>query len=171
MGRLDGDDRLVAYALLPLDVSRPSASYFGAAYTEVDTNGQQRVLFSSNSGWGLYELDLDFAVPEACWNSGLDVSLHEACDDGPIHDDGATLDHLREAVTTLTKTELTARRVLGGEHPSAVTVGRSLQNARAALHARETQDAFQTARTKLAQERSELAQTLADASAKPSQDT
>ena len=47
---------------------------------------------------------------------------------------------------------------------------------RAALRARETpeklaQDAFRTAREKLAQERSELAQTLADASAKPSQDT
>ena len=43
------------------------------------------------------------------------------------------------------------------------------------LAARETpetlaQDAFRTARAKLAQERSQLAQTLADASAKPSQD-
>ena len=43
------------------------------------------------------------------------------------------------------------------------------------LRARETpealaQDAFRTARAKLAQERAELAQTLADASAKPSQD-
>ena len=50
------------------------------------------------------------------------------------------------------------------------------RHARAALRARETpenlaQDAFRTAREKLAQERSELAKTLADASAKPSQDT
>ena len=51
-----------------------------------------------------------------------------------------------------------------------------VRESRAALRARETpeklaQDAFRTAREKLAQERSELAQTLADASAKPSQDT
>ena len=32
VGRLNEDDRLVAYALLMLDVLRPSASYFGAAY-------------------------------------------------------------------------------------------------------------------------------------------
>ena len=32
-------------------------------------------------------------------------------------DDGATLDGLREAVTTLEDVERTARRVLGGAHP------------------------------------------------------
>merc|ERR1711871_1748615 len=32
-------------------------------------------------------------------------------------DDSATLDELREAVTTLEDTERTARRVLGGAHP------------------------------------------------------
>ena len=32
-------------------------------------------------------------------------------------DAGATLDDLREAVTTLEETERTARRVLGGAHP------------------------------------------------------
>ncbi len=51
-----------------------------------------------------------------------------------------------------------------------------VRESRAALRARETpeklaQDAFRTAREKLAQERSELAQTLADASARPSQDS
>ena len=35
-------------------------------------------------------------------------------------DTGATLDDLREAVTTLEKTERTARRVLGGAHPLVV---------------------------------------------------
>jgi len=39
--------------------------------------------------------------------------------------------------------------------------------ARAALRARETQDAFRTARAKLAQKRAELAKTFADASARP----
>ena len=52
--------------------------------------------------------------------------------------DGATLDHLREAVNALEETERTARRVFGGEHPTAVIVGRALRNARFALRARET---------------------------------
>jgi len=47
--------------------------------------------------------------------------------------DGATLDDLREAVTTLEKTERTARRVLGGAHPIAEGIESALQNARAAL--------------------------------------
>ena len=53
--------------------------------------------------------------------------------------------------------------------PTAVPTAAPI-NARAALHACETQDAFQTARAKLAQERSELAKTLSDASARPSKD-
>ena len=82
------------------------------------------------------------------------------------HDDSATLDDLREAVTTLEETERTARRVLGRAHPIVVAMEQSLRNARAALRARETpeqlaQDAFRTARAKLAQERAELAKTLA----------
>jgi len=48
-------------------------------------------------------------------------------------DDGATLDDLREAVTTLEDTERTARRVFGGAHP----ITKALRNARAALRARE----------------------------------
>ena len=53
-------------------------------------------------------------------------------------DDGATLDDLREAVTTLEDTERTARRVLGGSHPTTTGIGAALRAARAALHARET---------------------------------
>jgi len=83
---------------------------------------------------------------------------------------GAALDDLREAVTTLEEAERIARRVLGGAHPLTGWIESELRDARAALRARETQDAFQTARTKLAQERAELAKTLSDASARPSQD-
>ena len=54
------------------------------------------------------------------------------------HDDSATLDDLREAVTTLEETERTARRVLGRAHPIVVAMEQSLRNARAALRARET---------------------------------
>ena len=48
-------------------------------------------------------------------------------------DPGATLDDLREAVTTLGKTEETARRVLGGPHPLVAQIEGNLRDARAAL--------------------------------------
>ena len=51
--------------------------------------------------------------------------------------EGATLDHLREAVTTLGDVARTARRVFGGEHPTTTEIEKSLQEARAALRARE----------------------------------
>ena len=54
-------------------------------------------------------------------------------------DSGATLDDLREAVTTLEEIEPIARRVLGGAHPLTKGMGAELENARAALRARETQ--------------------------------
>ena len=50
----------------------------------------------------------------------------------------ATLDDLREAVTTLEDTARTIRRVLGGAHPETPWVEHHLRNARAALRARET---------------------------------
>ena len=53
-------------------------------------------------------------------------------------DPGATLDDLREAVTTLEDLEHIARRVLGGAHPLVESIERHLRNARAALRARET---------------------------------
>ena len=53
------------------------------------------------------------------------------------NDPGATIDDLREAVTTLEDTERTARRVLGGAHPIAMGIEVQLQNARVALRARE----------------------------------
>jgi tetratricopeptide (TPR) repeat protein len=53
-------------------------------------------------------------------------------------DPAATLDDLREAVTTLEDTERTARRVLGGTHPDVVEIEERLRDARDALRARET---------------------------------
>ena len=53
------------------------------------------------------------------------------------NDPGATLDDLREAVTTLEDLERTARRVLGGAHPLVGQVERALRQARAALGSRE----------------------------------
>ena len=49
----------------------------------------------------------------------------------------ATLDDLREAVTTLDETERIARRVFGGAHPLTVKIEDELRGARAVLRARE----------------------------------
>ena len=53
-------------------------------------------------------------------------------------DNGATLDDLREAVTTYEETERTSRRVLGGAHPTTTGIEKCLGEARAVLRARET---------------------------------
>ena len=53
-------------------------------------------------------------------------------------DTGATLDDLREAVTTLAEIEPSARRVLGGAHPTTAGIEDNLRYSRAALRARET---------------------------------
>ncbi len=52
-------------------------------------------------------------------------------------DPAATLDDLREAVTTLEDVARIARRVLGGSHPTVVEFERTLLDARPALRARE----------------------------------
>ena len=53
-------------------------------------------------------------------------------------DDGATLDDLREAVSTLEDVTRTAKRVLGGAHPITTGIEGELRASRAALRARET---------------------------------
>ena len=55
-----------------------------------------------------------------------------------VLDSAATLDDLREAVVTLEDVAPTARRVLGGTHPTTMDIETCLRNARAALRARET---------------------------------
>jgi tetratricopeptide (TPR) repeat protein len=55
-------------------------------------------------------------------------------------DADATLDDVRESVTTLEETERTARRVLGGAHPLTASIGNALRQARSNLHAREEGD-------------------------------
>ena len=57
-------------------------------------------------------------------------------------DEGARLDDLREAVTTLEDTTRIARRVLGGAHPLTSAIEWDLRNARAALRAREATQAL-----------------------------
>ena len=55
-----------------------------------------------------------------------------------FEDAGTTLDDKREAVTTLEELERIARRVFGGAHPHTRRLEHDLQEARAALRARET---------------------------------
>ena len=55
-----------------------------------------------------------------------------------FEDTTATLDDLREAVTSLEDTARTARRVLGGAHPLTRGIEQDLQEARNLLRARET---------------------------------
>ena len=52
----------------------------------------------------------------------------------------ATLDDLREAVTTLEDAERIARQVLGGAHPLTTSIEREMRNARAFLDANEAPD-------------------------------
>ena len=56
-------------------------------------------------------------------------------------DTGATLDDLREAVTTLEDLEPTARRVLGKSHPLTIGIEEELRGARGVLALRETPSA------------------------------
>ena len=53
-------------------------------------------------------------------------------------DPDATLDDLREAVTTLEDTARIGRRVLGNSHPTVRSIEFGLRESRAALRARET---------------------------------
>ena len=53
-------------------------------------------------------------------------------------DPAATLDDLREGVTTLEDTRRIARRVLGGTYPTTAGIEKALRKAWAALRARET---------------------------------
>ena len=54
-----------------------------------------------------------------------------------FNDPRGTLGDLGEAVTTLEDVERTARRVLGGAHPTTTVSEQCLGEARAELHARE----------------------------------
>ena len=67
-------------------------------------------------------------------SNGLTLKLQSIYAASLYRDPGATLDEIRESVTTLEDAGRTARRVLGGAHPlTSVIESISLQNARAAL--------------------------------------
>ena len=77
------------YAVLPstLDFADGDSTEadleYGAAYTYVhveDGAYAVELLFSSNQGFGVFELSLPLVVPAACWNEGTDTSGHFFCD-------------------------------------------------------------------------------------------
>ena len=69
-------------------------------------------------------------------NHQLTLTIRFAYGVALYQDDGATLDDVREAVTTLEETERTARRVFGGAYPLTTGIERELRDVRAALAAR-----------------------------------
>ena len=71
-------------------------------------------------------------------SNDLTIMMRALYAEALCHDDGATVDDLREAVTTLEETERIARRVLGGAHPLTNSIEIHLRGARAKLRARET---------------------------------
>ena len=71
-------------------------------------------------------------------NDILTFQMRKAYAQSLYLDADATLNDVREAVTTLEDTLRLARRVLGGAHPATTAIEQSLRNARAALRARET---------------------------------
>ena len=66
------------------------------------------------------------------------LRMRSTCAAAIINDTGATLDDLREALTTLEDAGRIARRVFGVVHPLTAGIGHNLSAARAALRARET---------------------------------
>ncbi|KAH8099226.1 DNA binding protein [Aureococcus anophagefferens] len=58
-------------------VDEPSA--FGAAY-RFEAGDDDRVFFSANAGFGMFELHWPIVVASDCWNSGDDWENHAACD-------------------------------------------------------------------------------------------
>ena len=68
------------------------------------------------------------------------LKMRWICGQSLYRDNGATLDDLREAVTSLEETARIARRVLGGAHPLTTGIEVSLRYARAALRAFEAPD-------------------------------
>ena len=73
-------------------------------------------------------------------SDGIALQMRKIYAEVLCNDTDATLDDLREAVTTFVELERTARRVLGNSHPTTALVGRNLLEARAELRRREASE-------------------------------
>ena len=122
--------------------------YFG--YAKLEGEESARTLQAANN----YATSLcnlrHFDEAKALWRKMMPVARRVLGEDHELmlqmrwhyaetlfRDPSATLDDLHEAMSMLEETARTARRVFGGAHPTTVGMGRSWQNARAALRARD----------------------------------
>ena len=109
----------------------------------------QTLIEASNYATSLFELER-FEEAKSLWRKVMPVSRRVLGENHDITlrmrfgyavallaDPTATLDDLREAVTTLEEIDRIAQRVLGGAHPLTGGIEKSLQNARATLRSRE----------------------------------
>ena len=44
---------------------------------------EQRFFFTSNQGFGMFELQMPISVPDDCWNTGTNTDDHKECKDAP----------------------------------------------------------------------------------------
>ena len=44
---------------------------------------EQRFFFTSNEGFGMFELQTPISVPDDCWNTGTNTDDHKECKDAP----------------------------------------------------------------------------------------
>jgi len=124
--------------------------YYG--YLKLQGDEHQHTLnAASNYAWGLVQLERfeeakalfrkTIPIARRVFGEGKELTLRMRwlSAEALYKADGATLDDLREAVTTLEDTARIARRVLGPSHPTTEDIVRDLQLARAALAARDVE--------------------------------
>ncbi len=57
-------------------------SGYGAGYSFLGPT-EQRFFFTSNQGFGMFELQMPISVPDDCWNTGTNTDDHRECKDAP----------------------------------------------------------------------------------------
>merc|ERR1711977_96348 len=57
-------------------------SGYGAGYSFIGPT-EQRFFFTSNQGFGMFELQTPISVPDDCWNTGTNTDDHKECKDAP----------------------------------------------------------------------------------------
>jgi len=111
---------------------------------------EKTLLAANNYAWGLLKLrrfeevktlmrkTMPVARRALGANNKLTLTMRWAYARALYMDPAATLDDLREAVTTLEDADQIGRRVLGGEHPDVAEIAGDLRLARAVLRSRKT---------------------------------
>jgi len=83
-------------------------------------------------------IELDRAIAPVGASNLMTIRMSRSYAKALYRDPAATLDELREAVTTLEDAGKIGRRVLGGLHPIAKAIEHHLGSARTLLRARKT---------------------------------